>query len=58
VRAQLLPAQCVSGYTEDDLNPTTWEHDAVERRRQLYELSLKEGSDPSEAWAKAYDEGQ
>ena len=50
VRAQLLRIQGVPGLDDDDLSPTRWQHEAVERQRELYRL---EG--PA-AWQWAYDE--
>ena len=50
VRAQLLRAQGVPGWDEDQLNPDTWQREAVERQRELYS---QEGPD---AWKKSYDE--
>jgi hypothetical protein len=49
VRAQLLRRRGVPGLTDDDLNPITWEHEAVESQRELYR-------DQGEAaWEKAYE---
>jgi hypothetical protein len=50
VRAQLLRTEGVPGLDDDQLSPVIWEHEAVERQRELYRL---EGPD---AWQNAYDE--
>jgi hypothetical protein len=50
VRAQLLRIQGVAGLDDDELSPVIWEHDAVERERELYRM---EGPD---AWRSAYEE--
>jgi hypothetical protein len=52
VRAQLLRIQGVPGLDDDDLSPVIWEHDAVERERELYRV---EGPD---AWKSAYEEAR
>lgn len=50
VRAQLLRTEGVPGLDDDQLNPVTWEHEAVEHQRELYR---EEGP---HAWEKAYAE--
>lgn len=50
VRAQLLRTQGVPGLDDDDLNPVTWEHDAIEWQRKAY---LEDGT---KAWEKAYNQ--
>jgi len=50
VRAQLFRTQGVPGWDDDQMNPVTWEHEAVEHQRELYR---QEGPD---AWEKAYSE--
>lgn len=52
VRAQLYQTQGVAGWDEDQMNPITWQREAVERQRELYR---QEGPD---AWENAYDEIQ
>ena len=53
VRCQLLRTQGVAGLSDDDLNPTVWEHDAVETQRELYQEA---GDNEKEAvWEKAYE---
>jgi hypothetical protein len=50
VRAQLYQTQGVPGWDENQMNPITWQREAIERQRELYR---QEGPD---AWEKAYDE--
>jgi hypothetical protein len=50
VRAQLFRTEGVPGWDDDQMNPASWEHEAVERQSELYR---QEGSD---AWEKAYSE--
>lgn len=50
VRAQLLRTQGVAGLDDNDLSPGIWEHDAVERERELYR------TDGPDAWRTAYEE--
>jgi hypothetical protein len=42
-------ARGVPGLTDDDLNPITWEHEAVESQREFYR---EQGE---AAWEKAYE---
>jgi len=51
VRAQLLQATGVAGWDDGDMNPNQWEHDAIQRERELYR---EEGE---QAWGDAYKEG-
>jgi len=48
VRAQLLRTEGVAGVDDDQLNPVTWEHEAVESQRAAYS---KDGPD---AWENVY----
>ena len=48
VRAQLLRAEGVAGVDDDQLNPVTWEHEAIESQREAYS---KDGPD---AWENVY----
>jgi hypothetical protein len=52
VRAQLLRTEGVPGLDDDDLNPVTWEHEAIRYQRELYD---QEG--PA-AWDRAYAQGR
>jgi hypothetical protein len=48
VRAQLLRTQGVPGLGDDQLNPVTWEHDAIESQSEAYR------QDGPDAWEKVY----
>ncbi len=56
VRAQLLRTQGVPGYSDDDLNPDLWEHEAVESQRELFDKSDPQDPKEKEAvWETAYE---
>ena len=54
VRAQLLRTQGVAGLTDDELNPITWEHEALESQREAYATWVKSRFDGSPPWEEVY----